>query len=194
MIRPFDTVKCSHLIYNYSPKETHMSWDLTGNGNTNETLNFVGTTDAHAFVIKTNATEALRVDPAGKIGVGGLPNSTSKVQIHAQDGVQISGYQPFFTLTDTNSGGMLARVQNADGKLVFYTQSALQAGIPSVVFNSLHAPSGSPLPTAIEVHAQDGMTIVGYQPFLTWSDSNSGYQLARIQNADGKLVFYTQSA
>jgi hypothetical protein len=171
-----------------------MPWELTGNRNTNETLNFVGTTDAHAFVIKANNTEALRIDPSGKIGVGGLPNSTSKVQVHAQDGVQISGYQPFFTLADTNSGGTLARVQNADGKLVFYTQSALQAGIPSVIFNSLHAPTGSPLPTAIEVHAQDGMTVVGYQPFLTWNDSNSGYQVARIQNADGKLVFYTQSA
>jgi hypothetical protein len=113
----------------------------------------------------------------------------SAIEIHAQDGVQTVGYQPFLTLTDANAGYAKARIQNADGKLVFYTQSALNAGLPSVIFNTL---AGQPPPSAIEIHAQDGVQTVGYQPFLTLTDANAGYAKARIQNANGGMVFYTQ--
>src|SRR5262249_51062889 len=102
-------------------------------------------------------------------------------------------FQPFVTLTDTNNNNMQARVQNADGELVFYTQTAINAGAPTVVFNSLAAPAGQPPPSAVEIHAQDGIQTVGYQPFLTLTDAHAGYAMARVQNADGKLVFYTQS-
>jgi hypothetical protein len=120
--------------------------------------------------------------------------SAKTVVIDQQNGLQIVAYQPFVTWTDANNSNMQARVQNADGKLVFYTQSALSAGVPTVVFNSLVAPAGKPVPSAVEIHAQDGVQTVGYQPFLTLTDANAGYAMARVQNADGKLVFYTQSA
>jgi hypothetical protein len=119
--------------------------------------------------------------------------STSKsVVIEKQDALQISAYQPFLTLIDANAGNMQARIQSADGKLVFYVQSALNAGAPSVVFNSLAAPGGQPLPSAVEIHAQDGMHTVGYQPFLTLTDANAGFAKARVQNANGDLVLYSQ--
>jgi uncharacterized protein YaiE (UPF0345 family) len=47
-----------------------MSWDLTGNTNTDENVDFVGTTDSHALVIRTNNKEALRVNAAGNVGLG----------------------------------------------------------------------------------------------------------------------------
>lgn len=171
-----------------------MPWDLTGNVNIDEATDFVGTTDGHALVIKTNNQEALRVDPSGKVGVGGASDPTSKVQINAQDGLRIAGYQPFLTLADTNAGGAKTALQNASGNFVFYTQSGLNASIPTVVFNTLVPPSpGAPLPSAIEVHAQDGLQVAGYQPFLTLADTNSG-AYARLQNANGSFAFYTQSA
>src|SRR5215471_3707137 len=116
--------------------------------------------------------------------------STDKsVVIDKQDALQISAYQPFLTLRDSNAGNMEARIQGADGKLVFYTQSAISAGPPTVTFNTLAAPGGQPVPSAVEIHAQDGMQTVGYQPFVTLTDANAGYAKARIQGADGKLVF-----
>jgi hypothetical protein len=87
---------------------------------------------------------------------------------------------------------MQARIQNADGKLVFYTQSAISAAVPTVVFNTLAAAPGAPPPSAVEIHAQDGVHTVGFQPFLTLTDSNAGFAKARIQNANGDLAVYTQ--
>jgi hypothetical protein len=119
--------------------------------------------------------------------------STNKtVVIDKQDALQISAYQPFLTFKDANAGNMQARIQSADGKLVFYVQSALNAGVPSVIFNSLAAPGGQPLPTAVEIHAQDGVNTIGYQPFLTLTDANAGFAKARVQNANGDLVLYSQ--
>jgi hypothetical protein len=109
----------------------------------------------------------------------------SAVEIHAQDGVDTVGFQPFLTLTDANAGFAKARIQDADGKLVFYTQSALNAGAPTVVFNSLAEPGGQPLPSAVEIHAQDGVNTVGYQPFLTLMDANASF-------ANGDIVLYSQ--
>jgi hypothetical protein len=120
--------------------------------------------------------------------------SNKSVVIDKQDALQVVAFQPFVTLTDSNASNQQARVQNADGKLVFYPQSALNAGTPTVIFNTLTAPTGQPLPSAIEIHAQDGIQTVGFQPFVTLTDANAGFAKARIQNADGKLVFYPQSA
>jgi hypothetical protein len=119
--------------------------------------------------------------------------STDKsVVIEKQDALQISAFQPFLTLTDANAGFAKARIQGADGKLVFYTQSALGAGVPTVVFNTLAAPAGQPVPSAVEIHAQDGVHTVGFQPFLTLTDANAGFAKARIQNANGDIVLYSQ--
>ncbi len=47
-----------------------MSWEETGNADTNPDINFLGTTDQQPLVIRTNNVEALRVDPNGKVGIG----------------------------------------------------------------------------------------------------------------------------
>src|SRR3712207_5509602 len=47
-----------------------MPWELTGNNGTNPATDFLGTTDGQPLVIKTNATEALRIDPNRNVGIG----------------------------------------------------------------------------------------------------------------------------
>jgi hypothetical protein len=47
-----------------------MPWELNGNANTNPQTNFLGTTDNQPLLVKTNSTEQLRVDTAGKVGIG----------------------------------------------------------------------------------------------------------------------------
>jgi hypothetical protein len=45
-------------------------WMQTGNTGTNAATNYVGTTDLEDLVFKTNATEAMRIDSIGKVGIG----------------------------------------------------------------------------------------------------------------------------
>src|SRR5581483_5502116 len=45
------------------------SWRLTGNIGSNPAINFIGTTDAQSFVIRTNAIERARIQATGQISV-----------------------------------------------------------------------------------------------------------------------------
>ncbi len=45
-------------------------WKITGNPGTNAPTNFLGTTDNEPLVVKTNGTEAMRIDSAGHVGIG----------------------------------------------------------------------------------------------------------------------------
>jgi len=45
------------------------SWSISGNGGTNPSANFIGTTDSKDFVIRTKNKERLRVNSGGSIGI-----------------------------------------------------------------------------------------------------------------------------
>lgn len=60
------------------------AWSLTGNTGTTAGTNFIGTTDAQDFVIKTNAVEAIRIDTGGNVGIG---TSTPTALLDISDGV-----------------------------------------------------------------------------------------------------------
>ena len=67
------------LVILCTPFANAQSWSLSGNalgGNPS----FLGTTDNNPLVIETNASEAMRVDASGKIGVG-TNNPQSKLDI-----------------------------------------------------------------------------------------------------------------
>lgn len=49
---------------------TGTSWSTTGNTGTTAGTNFIGTTDAIDFVVKTNATERMRTLSTGNVGIG----------------------------------------------------------------------------------------------------------------------------
>jgi len=48
------------------------AWSLTGNAGTNPAANFIGTTDAQDWVIKTNNLERMRVMSNGNVGIGNI--------------------------------------------------------------------------------------------------------------------------
>lgn len=53
---------------------------------------------------------------------------------------------------------------------------------------------GSPTPVSkLEVVAQDALSLVGYQPFLTLHDANAGYARSRIQGVGGAIVLEPES-
>ncbi len=50
-------------------------WGLTGNSGTNPVTNFIGTTDAQPLLISTNSVERIRVQAAGRVGVGSVTSN-----------------------------------------------------------------------------------------------------------------------
>ncbi|HIB49255.1 MAG TPA: hypothetical protein EYN07_13475 [Flavobacteriaceae bacterium] len=49
---------------------TSEGWSLTGNLGTDATTNFIGTTDAQNFIVRTNNNERIRVLSDGNVGIG----------------------------------------------------------------------------------------------------------------------------
>jgi hypothetical protein len=93
-----------------------MAWELTGNTNINN-ANFLGSTDNNPLAIRTNDQDRVVVDVNGNVGIG-TSAPKSKLDIHAHDGLQIIGFQPFQTLIDS-SNGKSARIQHANRDVVF---------------------------------------------------------------------------
>ena len=140
-----------------------MSWDLTGNASTNESVNFVGTTDPHALVIRTNGQEAMRVDVNGNVGIG-TNNPNSRLEIIAQDGLQIVGYQPFLTLNDSNNQEYATcRMQGANGDIFFHTFSTItlkQDAAMVIKSGSGNVGIGTPTPST-KLHVVGDVTVTG---------------------------------
>ncbi len=55
-------------------------WKLLGNAGTNATNNFIGTTDAVDFVVRTNNLERMRVLSSGNVGIGEV-NPSDRLQV-----------------------------------------------------------------------------------------------------------------
>jgi hypothetical protein len=97
-----------------------------------------GATDLGALIFRTAPTggtiaERMRVTANGNVGIG-TPSPTSKLEIAAQDGLKITGFQPFLTLHDTslNRRSILA---SGSGDFGFYPESFI-GGVPAVVIKS----------------------------------------------------------
>lgn len=73
--------------------------------------------------------------PGGNVGIG-TTTPLSKLDIAAQDGLRIIGYQPYLTLTDANAGNARAVMQNANGSFAFFTATDLPTGLPTLTINS----------------------------------------------------------
>jgi hypothetical protein len=85
------------------------SWNLSGNSGTNVTEHFLGTTDLSPLVIKTNATERLRITEDGWVGIG---TSTPESALHVKGQLIIDSLNAGDLTTDN-----LLVVNPADGRI-----------------------------------------------------------------------------
>ncbi len=74
-------------------------------------------------------------------------------------------------------GPALAELWKVNGSVIYYNGG--NVGIGTTIATS-----------RLEIVAQDGLGIVGYQPFLTLKDDNAGYARSRIQGVNGNIHFY----
>jgi hypothetical protein len=164
-----------------------MSWDINGNSGTDPASNFLGTRDNQPFVVKTNNSEALRIN-----GDGG---QSSKVEIAAQDGLSINGFQPFITLRDANAVNARSCMQGVDGDIVIIPNSFVGTGAAMVIkTGSGNVGIGTSTPSSkVEIIAQDGLAVSGFQPFITLRDTNGGNARACVQGVDGDIVIIPNS-
>ena len=121
---------------------------------------------------------------ASRVGIG-TTAPVSKLDIVGQDGLRITGFQPFLTLADSNNANRRTRIQAVDGNFInFFTEPSFATGIPPFQVRN----------DGVVVVGQDAVTAVGFQPFMTLSDSSAGFARGRMQNAGGNLHFFTEAS
>jgi hypothetical protein len=105
--------------------QTNASGNRYGIGHTTAGLAFFRTA-GNLGTTGSPATYDFRIDNSGNVGIGGIglgTGLTSKMEIFAQDGMRISGFQPFLTLRDTNGGNKSSFMQGVNGDAVLLTNS-----------------------------------------------------------------------
>ena len=144
------------------------------------------------FLTGAPATEKLRILANGNVGIG-TTNPTHRFHVLTSDAVGLfesTGTQAYLRLS--TSEGLDNRVEitnRAGGRLSLWTAGG---GDVFNITRSGNVGIGTTNPTSrVDIYAQDALNMVGYQPFLTLTDSNAGGARARIQNVNGSLNFQT---
>jgi len=167
----------------------------------------IGQTTGGLFVFNTQsppgntsaqANYLFTIADTGNVGVG-VTNPTSKVEIAAQDGLKVSGFQPFLTLKDTNSGGS-AYLQGVQGGATLLTDTKAFLVLQNVTGN---VGLGVPAPVhRLDINGGPGWTSNGWlgaiamsnASALGWRPDAAGRSFGIGQSTGGLYIFNTASA
>ena len=78
-----------------------------------------------------SSLSGIAIHTSGNVSIGSLEPPTSKLQIVAQDALNLVGYQPFLTLADANAGYARSRIQGVNGDLVFEPENFINGSNPN---------------------------------------------------------------
>ncbi len=85
-----------------------------------------------------------RIDNSGNVGIGSIGLNTtfaSKLEIFAQDGLAITGVQPFLTLRDTSASGARGIIGSSGGDVSIYPNSFI-GGAPAITIKTVSGDVG----------------------------------------------------
>jgi hypothetical protein len=71
-----------------------MAWELNGNGGTDPSNMFLGTTDVQPLIFKTNGREAMRIGPFGASVNIGTSENPSQLEVDGINGKTLGGVSP----------------------------------------------------------------------------------------------------
>lgn len=142
----------------------------------------------------------IMADSDGNVGIGS-PNPVSRLEIAGQDALSMIGYQPLLTFRDSNAGNARSRIQGVNGDISLTTEAYINsgganpgAGLLTLKNGSGNVGIGTATPTSkLEIAAQDGLAITGFQPYLTLRDTNAGGARSIIAGGNGDFGFYPNS-
>lgn len=98
-------------------------------------LQLLSTTGQKRFEITAVAGENVATffaDGANsRVGIGTV-DPISRLDIVGQDGLGITGFQPFLTLRDSSAGNARGRIQTAGGTMNFFPEASFAGGLPAL--------------------------------------------------------------
>lgn len=155
---------------------TAKTWLLSGNGATNPPTDFIGTTDAKDWVVKTNNTERMRVLSTGNVGIGIAAPTTLLEVSSGSAGDAVFGHS-------NNVGGYLGRETNFSIGIPAQTLNGagVYANNPAAGYTSIFAQSSGAATVAASIsysdvwianynYVQNGMT--GTNPPVVYAQLN----------------------
>jgi hypothetical protein len=171
-----------------------------GAGSAGTPSGWFGTMSNHPLqFFAANKGASITIATTGNVGIGTTNLTSSRLTIEGQDALSVRGYQPFINFIDTNSGNSRGAIQQVAGGLNLFTNSYLIGANPFAYLrldNSGNVGIGSANPQAkLEVASGSGdlFRLIGYEPFITFYDSNHGYASGAIQQVGGGLNLFTDS-
>ncbi|MCW5906805.1 MAG: tail fiber domain-containing protein [Chitinophagales bacterium] len=155
-------------------------WRTTGNSSTNPSVNFVGTTDAQDFVVRTANTEKMRVMANGRVGIN---TATPSEFLEMGNGAQISlranaanQYDPGDILFKNFGGDQKARIWSAPDRVQGLYMNGDNSAAAAMAIDSLkNVGIGTTTPvSALEISRDFGNATEGSAITLNCGNINEG--------------------
>lgn len=161
-------------------------WKTVGNATTNSGVNFIGTTDAVDFVVRTNNTERARVTSAGNVGIGITgPLNKADIAAAARSGSHATGSPLYVTGTlGAASSGIEFRHDNGTQGIGFGYNTIYAAGSSATQDLGLSSKSTGNL--NFSTNATQRMIILGSNGNVGIGTTTPGY---RLDLASGTFAF-----